>query len=109
MPIKPENKGRYPKDWKRISRHIRFERAKNRCEQCGVAVNGLPSPHTGSKVVLTVAHLNDTPEDCSYNNLRAMCQRCHLKYDMHIHVANRRNDRNERLGAPELPMALDYR
>ena len=31
MPIKPENKGRYPKDWKAISTAIR-ERAAGRCE-----------------------------------------------------------------------------
>jgi hypothetical protein len=36
MPIKPENKNRYPKNWKEISEDIRFNRAKNRCEICGV-------------------------------------------------------------------------
>ena len=35
MPIRPENKSRYPKDWRDISRRIR-ERADNRCEECGV-------------------------------------------------------------------------
>lgn len=36
MPIKKENVNRYPKDWKQISERIRFERAKNKCEMCGV-------------------------------------------------------------------------
>lgn len=36
MPIRPENRARYPKDWPAISRRIRFERAGNCCEQCGV-------------------------------------------------------------------------
>ena len=81
MPIRPENRARYPKDWKAISAHIRFERARNRCEACGVAVNGLPHPDTGSKVILTVAHLDHQPENCTYDNLRAMCQRCHNIYD----------------------------
>lgn len=27
MPIRPENRDRYPKDWPEISRRIRFERA----------------------------------------------------------------------------------
>ena len=36
MPIRPENKARYPKDWPAISRRIRFERANNQCEFCGV-------------------------------------------------------------------------
>lgn len=35
MPIRPENKARYPKDWPAISAGIR-ERAGNRCEECGV-------------------------------------------------------------------------
>jgi hypothetical protein len=33
------------------------------------------------KVVLTIAHLNHTPEDCRPENLRALCQRCHNQYD----------------------------
>ena len=36
MPIKPENKGRYPKNWAEISHFIIHERAKNKCEVCGV-------------------------------------------------------------------------
>jgi hypothetical protein len=38
MPIRPENRARYPKNWKAISLHIRSERAGDRCEctgQCG--------------------------------------------------------------------------
>ena len=80
MPIRPENRARYPKDWPAISRRIRFERAQNRCEQCN-AENGRPHPVTGSTVVLTVAHLDHTPETCADDNLKAGCQRCHLAYD----------------------------
>lgn len=36
MPIKPENKALYPKNWKEISHFIIHERAKNKCEVCGV-------------------------------------------------------------------------
>ena len=35
MPIRRELKGFYPIDWKELSRVIRFERAKGRCEACG--------------------------------------------------------------------------
>lgn len=80
MPIKPENKNRYPKNWKDISKYIRFVRAKNRCEVCGCE-NYKPHPQTGAKVILTVAHLNHIPEDCRYENLKAMCQKCHNTYD----------------------------
>lgn len=90
MPIRPENKARYPKDWKAISLAVR-EAAGNRCEgspdfpDCR-AVNGDAHPETGSKVVLTVAHLDHTPENCERVNLKAMCQRCHLNYDAEHHA-----------------------
>lgn len=35
----------------------------------------------GSKVVLTIAHLDHTPENCNDENLRALCQKCHNGYD----------------------------
>jgi len=45
-----------------------------------------PAFGTGSRVVLTTAHLNHTPEDCRDENLRAMCQGCHLHYDRAHHA-----------------------
>jgi len=39
MPIRPENRDRYPADWDAISRRVRDE-AGNACERCGV-MNGL--------------------------------------------------------------------
>lgn len=95
MPIRPENKARYPADWAEISKQIRFERAGGVCEckgECGVhsgwcaAIHGQQHPVTGSIVVLTVAHLDHTPENCGPDNLRAMCQRCHLNYDKQHHA-----------------------
>lgn len=85
MPIRPENKSRYPKDWPIISIRIR-ERAGWKCEQilegrrCN-AEQGKAHPITGSKVILTVAHLDHQPENCRDENLKAMCQRCHNTYD----------------------------
>jgi hypothetical protein len=92
VPIRPENRARYPKDWKSISLRIRAGRAAWRCEcfgECGdhgcfsrcPARQGKPHPLTGSKVVLTVAHLDHTPENCADDNLKAMCQRCHNRLD----------------------------
>jgi 5-methylcytosine-specific restriction endonuclease McrA len=90
MPIRPENRARYPKDWKAIAAAIR-ERAADRCEGSPAypdcrAKNGRAHPVTGSNVVLTVAHLDHTPENCEPSNLRAMCQRCHLTYDAPLHA-----------------------
>lgn len=91
MPIRPENRGRYPKDWKAISARIRFERADGRCEctgHCGTdhsgrceARHGERHPVTGAYVVLTTMHLDHEPENCADENLLAGCQRCHNRYD----------------------------
>ena len=90
MPI--DYKEYHPK-WKLISRLIRFVRAKNRCEWCG-AENHLPHPVTGSKVVLTVAHIDHDKKNNKFNNLAALCQRCHLRHDLPQHVENRKYGRN---------------
>lgn len=41
------------------------------------------------KVVLTLAHLNHTPGDDREENLKALCQRCHLNYDREYHRMRR--------------------
>ena len=88
MPIRPEKKDLYPSNWREISERIRFERAGNKCERCG-AENGKAHPITGSKVVLTVMHLNHDPADCRDENLQAACQKCHNAYDAPYRAANR--------------------
>lgn len=45
------------------------------------AENGKPHPVTGSRVVLTVMHLDHTPENCEDENLLHACQQCHNRYD----------------------------
>lgn len=32
----PMDKSRYPENWDEISQYVRFERAKGKCEWCGV-------------------------------------------------------------------------
>ena len=103
MPIRPENRARYPKDWKVVSLSIRAERAGWLCEgspaypDCRV-LNGLPHPSTGSLVVLTVGHLDHTPENCDESNLRAACQRCHLLYDHAHHMETAALTHDARVG-----------
>lgn len=93
MPIHPDNRKRYPSDWKLRSRFVRFIRARGHCELCG-AKHGEPHPITGSKVVLTTAHWYDNaPENASLMNLKAACQRCHVLHD----VPTRRKRRLERI------------
>lgn len=81
MPIRPGNRSRYPVYWPLLSRIIRIARARQQCEWCQ-AVNGLPHPVTGSIVVLTVAHVHDhAPENDRWDNLAALCQKCHNGHD----------------------------
>lgn len=138
MPIRPDQKKRYPRDWNHISRRIRMERARNRCEQCGVPNAALVARGNGmymledgkthdevtgqyvgmtrgsemeealgeyrwTRVVLTVGHIDHTPENCDDANLRAWCQRCHLAHDKDHHQANARETRMSRKAAGKLP------
>lgn len=93
----PVDWSRYPRNWKRIRRGI-IRRSAGRCEWCG-AENHRPNPATGSKVVLTIAHLGEPfaegadkhdKHDIRAENLAALCQRCHLRHDIEEHVENRR-------------------
>lgn len=139
MPIKPENRGRCPKEWPEIRQRI-LRRACNRCEACGIA-NGALGARNGSgkwlsaeplgekglrlewpkpgdiawcesdhgrmrtkivRIVLTIAHLDHTPENCADDNLRAWCQRCHLAYDHEHHQRNAAETRHRRKAVGEL-------
>lgn len=114
MPIKPENKARYPKDWKQIRERI-LVRANHRCEFCGVGNYAYRNKTTGevtrnemqvetwtcvdgdkvTRIVLTIAHLDHVPENCADDNLKALCQKCHLAYDHDHHQKNARNTRRD--------------
>jgi len=116
MPIRPENRARYPSDWAARSRFVRQYRARGRCEWCGIA-NGTPLPmrccpepaitdadtkrcascgKPAPRVVLTVAHVHDDrPEAASLLNLAALCQKCHNRHDAKSR-ARRRRERVDR-------------
>lgn len=75
----------YPADWPAISYAVKVEQrwccaGSPRYPNCR-AVHFEPHPVTGSRVVLTTAHLDHNPMNCARENLRAWCQRCHLAYD----------------------------
>lgn len=135
MPIKPENRDRYPANWSEIREQI-LERAGHCCEQCkapnstiiwrgfhtdrdtymledGTVLHADTGEQLGRakgseyfgrplKIVLTVAHLDHTPENCAPDNLRAWCQRCHLRYDAKHHAENAQRTRRARKAIGEL-------
>ena len=45
------------------------------------------------KIVLTIAHLDHNIQNNSYDNLAALCQRCHNRLDVHDRVKNRKETR----------------
>lgn len=53
-------------------------------------------------IVLTIAHLDHTPENCDPANLRALCQRCHLRYDAKHHAETARATRHARKAVADL-------
>jgi 5-methylcytosine-specific restriction endonuclease McrA len=137
MPIKPENKSRYPANWPEIRERI-LRRALHCCERCNapngtIIVRGIEKDAgtymndegkvfdaengqylgqwrmsdyccnaKGVKIVLTIAHLNHIPEDCSDSNLKALCQRCHLAYDAAHHAETARATRRARKAIGDL-------
>jgi len=56
------------------------------------------------RIVLTVAHLDHSPEHNDPTNLRALCQRCHLRHDAAQHARNARATRRSRGGQLDLPI-----
>lgn len=127
MPI--DYKEYHPK-WSLISRLIRYVRAKNKCEECGIkngtvvkrlADGTYRQPcqtewdmiharikyshsnmteslkyHGFTKIVLTVAHLDHNKKNNRFWNLKALCQRDHLRHDIKHHCANRKYGRNHK-------------
>lgn len=53
-------------------------------------------------IVLTVAHMDHNHLNNEYTNLRALCQRCHLRHDRHQHAANARATRARKTGQQTL-------
>lgn len=132
MPIKPENRKRYPANWPEIRASI-LERAGHRCEWAGcsaanhaigywedssfvqicmkgnadsmdVEAADLADGFKVIEIVLTVAHLDHTPENCDPANLAAWCQRHHLAYDQKHHTTTAYMTRKARTNNLELPL-----
>jgi len=119
MPINYKN---YAPNWKTEIRPQILERAGHRCEGCGVpnyavvlrqcrtvlaecgscreAVAAVPFYHDAlggfsTAIVLTIAHLDHDVRNNAPENLKALCQKCHLAYDAKQHANTRRTVRNQ--------------
>ena len=96
----PIDYAEYHPKWKLISKLIRHNRAKGKCEQCG-AINWsyvnkytrklcLEDEEDAIKIVLTVAHMDHDKTNNRFSNLKALCQKCHLNHDRGQHIMNRK-------------------
>ncbi len=54
------------------------------------------------RVVLTIAHLNHDITDNRMENLKALCQKCHLNHDKELHARNARKTREKKAGLQNL-------
>lgn len=130
MPIRPENKDRYPANWPDIRQSI-LDRAGNCCEKCGVrnhavgyrdpsgefvempAYEADPDYWDGQwdvkivKVVLTIMHLDHTPENCDPANLQAACQLCHNQYDAPVRAAGKKHRRRAQIERSQAVLKLN--
>lgn len=124
----PWDRSKYPKDWRERRARI-LERDGNCCKFCGVpnhafiyrdrkgwhkisemecevlALEGIKT----TLIVLTIAHLERGDKDCPDVLLAALCQRCHLLYDIKLHVSNAAQTRRlkkESLGQTSLLEAV---
>jgi len=130
MPIRPENKDRYPANWPEIRRSI-LDRAGNRCEICGVPNHAFgyrskwgqfveiegyeddPDFWDGNtalkivRIVLTIMHLDHQPENCDPANLKAACQLCHNRYDAPVRAAGRKRRRHQAIEKTQSTLKFD--
>jgi 5-methylcytosine-specific restriction endonuclease McrA len=107
---------KYPFNWKTEIRPAILRRAGYRCEICRVKNHATgyrdkqgkfiescgmqqeADTLDGAKIitiVLTVAHLNHDITDNRPENLKALCQKCHLSHDAGHHASTRKYGNNQ--------------
>jgi len=107
----------YHPEWKTVIRPDILKRDGNCCKFCGVE-NGRLIHRNGkgindwvyypegmeseawlldgiksTKIILTIAHLDHDKTNNDYDNLAALCQKCHLGHDIKHHMANQKANR----------------
>lgn len=123
MPIRPENRELYPKNWKKEIVPAVKERAKNRCEWCGVRNHAVgyrdecgkfweedgerfipdkAMKRRSIKIVCTVAHLDHDPTNNDPGTLAFLCQKCHNGYDAKHRAAGIRQRKDRAMGQETL-------
>lgn len=115
-PNLPCNYKLYPANWLTEIRPLILRRAgefleksiEAKCESCGVPNHSmrrtvLENVDHDTRIVLTVAHLDQDIENNDPENLAALCQRCHLLWDRPWHLITASLTRDRRKKQPLLP------
>ena len=106
---------KYHPDWKTKIRPDILQRDNHCCKFCGVKNHSIIHRHgkgvddwwywpegmeseawtldglKSTKIVLTIAHLDHDKTNNEYDNLAALCQKCHLGIDIKHHMKNARD------------------
>jgi len=113
----PMNRALYPGNWKEIAAE-RKAAAGYKCEECGAPSGEWIVRHLTDRmkyltiadeeemywhaeeyedkevlVQLGVAHLDQNPGNNDLSNLRVLCRRCHLVYDLPFHIEKAKRTR----------------
>lgn len=89
------NKGKrvkYPENWEYVRQIVIVEHYLNQCAFCG-AKNKLLHHVFNYKVHLQVAHMDRNEAHNNLDNLKALCQSCHLDYDRLDNINRKRRRR----------------
>lgn len=99
----PCDYSKYPANWKTEIRPAILKRDCDKCKFCGVA-NYSPAMRGNKtiRIVLTIAHLDHDTNNNHYDNLAALCQRCHLRYDLEHHQTNAKATRDRKRGQADM-------
>ena len=91
MPILIWRKHLYTNNWNQIREKV-LKRANESCEVCGRKNGSYDFNHHYQmiQIRLAVHHIDHDPENNDLANLKALCQRCHLKADEKERWENRR-------------------
>lgn len=123
-PISPARRHLYPANWPEISNRVRRD-ADWRCMECDVphlqlgyrypkrggewrpvddrasaAVNQCLEDLRGpagrlTRIIITVHHVDGDPTNNATDNLRALCQRCHLRADLQLRLERKATGEQE--------------
>lgn len=88
----PMQRERYPANWKEIALEVK-EAAGWRCAACGRKCREPGEKLDTHKRTLTVHHIDHRPENCSRENLIALCAPCHLKTEAEYRTERKKEEK----------------